>query len=72
MRGAACIVCAADLYCPQAANTTDGAVPAPTCAAQKADGMSCFDNVECSNGGCNRATSDMPGTCGAPTTCDGQ
>lgn len=39
---------------------------ASTCAPQKADGMACTDDDECTSGGCNA------GMCGVTMVCDGQ
>lgn len=42
------------------------------CTALKADGAACYDGAECQSGGCNGASQSTAGTCGAPTTCNGQ
>ena len=62
-QGQACIdfECADNLQCD-----------AGTCSPLKADGEECFDGEECMSGGCNGATNNAPGMCGAAMLCDGQ
>lgn len=67
--GQACpdFTCADGSFC-------DFSMQPPMCATPKADGMSCNSADECASHGCNGGNPmmGMPGTCGAPTMCDGQ